>query len=269
MIDMFTVTDQVVEIDPEHTAYLLESGLELVDQMPEVAELLRPLGEINPAARDHGVRVGSIVARALDQLEGVHTDGTSAEYSRLRRRFFTAGTLHDIGKQVPIISDLIDRPGRLSPEECVTVSQHTEGGARIVRKFLKDNKGYIDPEMEKNLQITEIVNRCHHDTMAQLALRGRSVRPGIVAVYYVHLADQLDARTDRSRMHYQCGPNKRPNPGVEHGEFSTAVQPAVLMSEIARRYTGLEEVNLASMNDLNVMFRACTGLVCSDRSAAA
>lgn len=48
------------------------------------------------------------------------------------RRIETAGSLHDIGK-ITVSPDLLNKPGRLTPDEFVIVRQHTETGYHLLR----------------------------------------------------------------------------------------------------------------------------------------
>jgi putative nucleotidyltransferase with HDIG domain len=65
------------------------------------------------------------------------------------RAFGVAGLLHDIGK-VRIPADILNKPGKLTPEERVVINRHPADGARMLL------------ETERNLELAAVVAYEHH-----------------------------------------------------------------------------------------------------------
>lgn len=87
-----------------------------------VIEIVDTLLERDPFTRMHLLQVNALAAAWSDHLP---LDDAS------RRTFLRASLLHDIGKL--LVSDrLLNKPGRLSPEEFAAVRLHAEFGAHIV-----------------------------------------------------------------------------------------------------------------------------------------
>jgi len=92
---------------------------------PGVLEFLRDLAgdlERHFSADEHGSLMASWAALVCDEL------GLSAV---TRRRCVLAARLHDIGK-IGVPTSILEKPGRLTPEEWRVVEQHPAIGARIV-----------------------------------------------------------------------------------------------------------------------------------------
>ena len=66
----------------------------------------------------------------------------SEEYRQLR---YKAAPLHDIGK-IKIADSILNKPGRLTPEEFDVIKTHTIEGAKIIEQTLRniENNDYIE-----------------------------------------------------------------------------------------------------------------------------
>ena len=98
---------------------------DLVGHESVVLSLSAALEAKDPYTRGHSQRVGELATRLATELG--HEE---ALVSRLR----TAGLLHDIGK-VAIPQSLLNKPGRLTPEEFAKVMTHPVVGWEICRRL--------------------------------------------------------------------------------------------------------------------------------------
>ena len=93
-----------------------------------------------------------LLARALKQ-NGLHTDILTENYIELLTK---AAPMHDIGKIV-VPDHILQKPGRLTPEEFDAIKRHASDGGRIVREVL----GSI--EETDYIEIAADVASCHHE----------------------------------------------------------------------------------------------------------
>ncbi len=73
---------------------------------------------------DHSLRVAELAAKIADQLQ---LGGKEIELLR------TAGSLHDMGK-IGVRDSVLNKPGRLTPEEWQEMKRHAEIGAEMIAK---------------------------------------------------------------------------------------------------------------------------------------
>ncbi len=96
---------------------------DLEDHQSVVLSLASVLEAKDPYTRGHSSRVGELAARLAGEM------GLPAE---LAEQLKIAGLLHDIGK-VGVPERVINKPGRLTDEEFLTIMSHPGGGATMVR----------------------------------------------------------------------------------------------------------------------------------------
>jgi response regulator RpfG family c-di-GMP phosphodiesterase len=84
---------------------------------------------------------------------GVHPEMITEEYIDLITR---AAPLHDVGK-ITISDTILNKPGKLTPEEFEDMKKHALVGGRLIHQFLK---GIED---EKYLQIAQDIATYHHE----------------------------------------------------------------------------------------------------------
>ena len=97
----------------------------------ELARLFsRVVDAKSPFTEEHSERV-ALVAKQLARDFGI--DGQELEQVEI------AGLLHDIGK-LRVSEDIIDKPGRLSPEERASMQRHSYDTYRILQRVFADTK---------------------------------------------------------------------------------------------------------------------------------
>lgn len=132
-------------------------------------------------------RYVELLTRAA-QENGYYSHVLTDDYVEL---LIKAAPLHDIGK-IAVSDTILQKPGKLTPEEFEAMKEHTTAGGRIVAEVLKgiEEKGYID--------IASQVAACHHEKWDGSGypngLRGEEIPLGarIMAV-----ADVFDALVSR------------------------------------------------------------------------
>ncbi len=104
---------------------------------------------------EHVKRTSQIVQLIVDYIESHKI--YSNEISREELKFFTvAAPLHDIGK-IKIPNTILNKPGRLTPDEFEVIKQHSEEGDKIIQNTLKSIE---DPLY---LEIAHQMTRYHHE----------------------------------------------------------------------------------------------------------
>jgi len=81
----------------------------------------------------HSRRVADLVRQTLIQLEIFGQEAAIIE---------TAARLHDIGK-IGIPDDVLQKPGRLTPEEMLIMQTHSEKGANLIAKYKDFSRGSL------------------------------------------------------------------------------------------------------------------------------
>lgn len=146
-----------------------------------VQSLLLAMNKHDRATAAHQVRVGAI-AGAIGAELGWSMRGSN--------RVAIAGAIHDMGKLF-IPAQLLNKPGRLDPDELVAMRSHASYGKDIARHYGFDN------------EVVDIVAQ-HHERMDgsgyPLALEASHISPG---AQVVAVADSLDAMV--SHRPYQRG----------------------------------------------------------------
>ena len=163
------------------------------------------------------MRVVQTLAEAIDAKDN-YTNGHStrvAEYAReIARRYgyttkqqediYMMGLLHDVGK-IGIPDSVINKPGKLTPEEYEVIKTHSRVGARILRKI---------EEMPKLVEGT----RWHHERYD-----GKGYPDGLVGdsipeeARIIAVADAYDAMSSR-RSYRDILPQEKVRSEIENGK---------------------------------------------------
>jgi putative two-component system response regulator len=96
---------------------------DLEDHQSVVLSLASMLEAKDPYTRGHSARVGDLACRLAQHMQ---LDAEECELMRV------AGLLHDIGK-VGVPGWIINKPGRLTPQEFLTVAEHPTDGESLCR----------------------------------------------------------------------------------------------------------------------------------------
>lgn len=99
-----------------------------------VLEWMAWVGCVN--ADGHQMRVMSLTMRLASALQ-------LADSAEARRIVIRAGLLHDVGKAL-IPAGIVNKPGRLSPEERRVIEQHAALGARLAASYPCIEPGVLD-----------------------------------------------------------------------------------------------------------------------------
>ncbi len=171
------------------TAMLAEVRFRRVHKASVVA--LATLAEHkDPYASQHILRVSRLtdeIARALQQA-GPYRDRIDGRYRELLR---VASMLHDVGK-VTIPDGVLQKPGRLTPEERALMQKHSQNGRAILERAarLSEVGGYLAMGAE--------IAGCHHEkfdgTGYPSGLKGEAIP---LSARIVAVADVFDALTHR------------------------------------------------------------------------
>ena len=91
----------------------------------------------------HIIRTEHYVSLLVDKIR------KKEKYSKLPMLYFRnvvmAAPMHDLGK-IKISDSILNKPGKLTPEEFETMKKHTEYGARVIKNSMKnvDDDTYLD-----------------------------------------------------------------------------------------------------------------------------
>jgi HD-GYP domain-containing protein (c-di-GMP phosphodiesterase class II) len=122
---------------------------------PEAACALDDLASADSYTHTHSVRVttlGLLLATRIIRLDGWSDWHGRQRYDRVNERLVALGTgllIHDIGK-ISIPAELLNKPGKLTPEEYELIKTHPEAGASL-----------LSPERVSPLTIAVV--RDHHE----------------------------------------------------------------------------------------------------------
>ena len=101
-----------------------------------ITTLATVIEERDETTGGHIQRTRDHVGMLLDKMKetGIYTDGLTEEYCDNVRR---AAPMHDIGK-IKISDQLLNKPGRLTPEEYEIMKKHSAYGADIIKRTMWD-----------------------------------------------------------------------------------------------------------------------------------
>lgn len=114
--------------DPEQLRQIIDDSWKICESSPnsyETIGMLSSMQEYSDATYIHSLNVGIIASLIGKWL------GWSEEE---QRRLHTCGVFHDIGK-IQIPSDVLNKPGRLSPTEYEIMKCHTSFGHNLIHKL--------------------------------------------------------------------------------------------------------------------------------------
>lgn len=220
------------------TEYITDSVLEdrarqRLEPLPEVADILEPLRLVHEATYLHCLRVGEVMAEAVEAVLPPHTSDSAyaAEVvADLVQTAFLCGALHDIGKREGSIPDLLDKPGRLTETERQTMDKHVPWGMAIVERAIQNACQSGNVRLRRQLEDASDAVRYHHSSYEELTCE-RTLGSLRWMPLVSHLADQIDARTTLDRV-YQQSSDRRPNPGVMYTRDTQIIQPDVLLGAV-------------------------------------
>lgn len=144
----------------------------------------------DPYASQHILRVSRLtdeIARAL-QYAGPHRERIDDRWREMLR---VASMLHDVGK-VTIPDGILQKPGRLTPEERALMQKHSANGRAILERAarLSEVGGYLAMGAE--------IAGCHHEKYDGSGYPGRLKGEAIpLSARIVAVADVFDALTHR------------------------------------------------------------------------
>ena len=92
------------------------------------------------------------IARELQKEEAYPLILTPSYCKKIRM----VAPLHDIGK-ISIPDSILDKPGKLTPEEFATMQTHSEMGAMIIEKIMSEN------DDKEYIQLAKDIARYHHE----------------------------------------------------------------------------------------------------------
>ena len=202
-------TPDVLTLRVNHT-------LELVHLQRNLSEAVARKTKENERLSMHVVQTLAEAIDAKDQYTNGHSTRV-ADYSReiARRHGYTTkmqediymmGLLHDVGK-IGIPDSVINKPGRLTPEEYEVIKTHSRIGARILRKI---------EEMPKLVEGA----RWHHERYD-----GKGYPDGLIGesipeeARIIAVADAYDAMTSR-RSYRDILPQEKVRSEIEGGKGS-------------------------------------------------
>jgi putative nucleotidyltransferase with HDIG domain len=149
----------------------MEMRADLKDFVRALAEVLE---EVDPYTRQHSLRVSQYSVTLARGLGLPEREVEEIEYAAL---------VHDLGKIGPQHQIVVQKPGRLSPDEHAILQTHAAVGADIVSRV-------------RALQSAAVLVRTHHEQPD-----GRGYPSGLGAVeipkgaHIIHVADSFDAMT--------------------------------------------------------------------------
>ena len=197
------VTDQVYE--KEHNSVLMISILSHVVEFR------------NSESGLHVLHIRTLTDLLLHQLAG-KTDRYQLDESDISL-ISTASALHDLGKIV-IPTEILNKPGRLTPEEFAEVKKHAVYGADMLHRL----ENFAE---EPLLQTAYQIARWHHERWD-----GRGYPDGLkgdeipIAAQLVSLADVYDALTSE-RCYKKAYPHEKAMQMILNGECG-AFNPLLL-----------------------------------------
>lgn len=108
-----------------------------------ITTLATAVEERDQCTGGHIVRTEEYVSKLVDKIR------KKEKYSKLPRLYFRnvvmAAPMHDLGK-IKIPDHILNKPGRLTPEEYEIMKKHSEYGAQVIQSSMRnvDDDSYID-----------------------------------------------------------------------------------------------------------------------------
>ncbi len=134
------------EIENLYRAFykMTRSNLQHVEDISEMQDaLIRVLADMVESrdhnTGDHVMKTAEYVKIILDEMrkEGIYSDELTDEFVR---NVYLSTPLHDIGK-ISISDMILNKPGRLSPEEFEIMKTHARAGADIIQRVIETIPG--------------------------------------------------------------------------------------------------------------------------------
>lgn len=137
----------------------------------------------------HIVRTEQYVAKLVDKIR------KREKYAKLPRLYFRnvvmAAPMHDLGK-IKIPDNILNKPGKLTPEEYEIMKKHSEYGARVIQNSMKN----VDDDTYLNVAVN--IAKYHHErydgTGYPERLKGEQIP---LEARIMALADVYDALTTK------------------------------------------------------------------------
>ena len=108
-----------------------------------ITSLATAVEERDECTGGHIIRTEEYVSKLVDKIR------KKEKYSKLPRLYFRnvvmAAPMHDLGK-IKIPDHILNKPGRLTPEEYEIMKKHSEYGAQVIQSSMRnvDDDSYID-----------------------------------------------------------------------------------------------------------------------------
>ncbi|MCH4191638.1 MAG: HD domain-containing protein [Butyrivibrio sp.] len=158
---IMTLRDITMEM--EHTKLLESYREELEENVEKKTQQLQHFQEqmlfgFASLVENKNTTTGGHIRRTSDYVdaitrelwnEGKYADEVTKAYIRRLRR---VAPLHDIGK-VSIPEEILDKPGKLTPEEFEIMKTHTTEGARIIDVLMKNTGDSTDYELARQVAL--------------------------------------------------------------------------------------------------------------------
>ena len=158
---ILTLRDITMEM--EHTKLLESYREELEENVERKTEQLRNFQEqmlfgFASLVENKNATTGGHIRRTSDYVDAITrelwNEGKYAEEitKAYIKRLHRVAPLHDIGK-VTISDDILDKPGKLTPEEFEIMKTHTTEGARIIDVLMKNTGDGADYELARKVAL--------------------------------------------------------------------------------------------------------------------
>ncbi|MDJ1122650.1 HD-GYP domain-containing protein [Kribbibacterium absianum] len=189
----------------------------------------------------HVLHIGVMTDILLHELvrhTDTHPELTEAEISTIA----TASALHDIGK-IAIPSEILNKPGRLTPEEYEVIKTHSAIGADMLKQ-LTENKD------DRLLQVAEEICRWHHERYDGGGYPDGLVGDEIpIGAQVVALAGVYDALTS-VRVYKPAFSHERALEMIANGECG-AFNPVLLQCLLSAGDTIREQLKVESFSGMS------------------
>jgi putative nucleotidyltransferase with HDIG domain len=206
----------------------MEMRADLKDFVRALAEVLE---EVDPYTRQHSLRVSQYSVTLARGLGLAERDVEEIEYAAL---------VHDLGKIGPQHQVVVQKPGRLTPDEHAILQTHAAVGADIVSRV-------------RALQSAAVLVRTHHEQPD-----GRGYPCGLADVeiprgaHIIHVADSFDAMTS-DRPYRRALPLEAALAELEKGagtQFDTAVVECLMRLHHAGEFCQLHSLRSEELQQM-------------------